>query len=324
MRMAASNVAHVTVHLAYLDAHSEGQNRLEELMQLGEPTIVLRLGGAGSAYPWPLPRVERFATSLGMPMIYIQAHVMRLVLRPHANVRAMLDADLAETRKTCHHHGMATASTVAAMHVRASDAHTDGRGAVPAAEYAEALASVLHRDRRVGDGPAAPLCVFIASDVASINASHFEATSRHVGWTYVSSERALLAPGLEVAKMVHGNMSRVLEKTGQVPPMKLGIEAIMDLFQLVSSDFYVASYSNWAFVVLAMRLSASSDPSDPSDRYHRSVVVMNGNPSIPDDPYEAKKIRTSGTAGRVPALHAFHDARALFQHLLMFTHWIGG
>ena len=133
---------------------------------------------------------------------------------------------------------------------------------------------------------------------------------------------------MEVAKQVHGNLSKVLERTGSVPPVTLALEAILDIFQLAQADLYVGSYSNWAYLVMALRLAESPDPSDPSDRFHRSVVVMNGNPSVPIDPYAVGQLvwddPRQKLAAHVPALHAFRDASDLFPHMLLVTHWIGG
>ena len=74
----------------------------------------------------------------------------------------------------------------------------------------------------------------------------------------------------------------------------------MDIFQLAQSGTYVGSYSNWAYIIMALRLSASLDPSDPSDPYHRSVILMNGNPRVPADPFKATKLDLQGGAARAP------------------------
>ena len=331
------------------DVDANGQE-LRALMQRGVPTIALKRGGGAFSDPQPLDRVARFAASIGVPRHYIQAHVTKAVLRPNDKVRAAIDADQEGVRSRCQATG-ATAtklapSRVAAIHVRASDAYTDGRTALPATDYVDALGALATDDaRRVhmqlpdasadrttrvgtsGGRPqpsrmAEPLCVFIAADVAHMNASHFEAIGARDGWQYVSAARRLLAPGVTVANSFGG------ANASKVAPMTIALEAIMDIFQLVKSDLYVGSYSNWAYVVLALRLANSLNPSDPSDAYYRSSVLMNGNPSVPSDPYATVQLAWADAKQRrvehVPVLHAMRDAGTLFPHLLLFTHWVGG
>ena len=337
---------------------------LRSLMQRGEPTITLK-HVALFRRPQPLVRIERFATKLGVPLHYIHAQVTRRVLRPVAELRAIIDSDLAKTQGECQRRGLAR---TAAIHVRASDAHTDGRGPVPASDYIAALDAMastganqleLHNARNTkphldplrpiaenkeSRPPTAesstliqqetPLCVFIASDVASINASYFEQTavtrsSRRIAtWAYVSPQRSLLSAGKEVAKQLRGNTSVVTKRLGSLTPLTIATEAIMDIFQLATSETYVGSYSNWALLVLALRLSDSLDPADPTDLYYRSVVLMNGNPSVPTDPYTAPKLEwdteSQKLAEHVPALHAVRDASTLFPHVLIMSNWMSG
>eukprot|EP00658_Telonema_sp_P-2_P014875 TRINITY_DN1567_c0_g1_i7.p1 TRINITY_DN1567_c0_g1~~TRINITY_DN1567_c0_g1_i7.p1 ORF type:complete len:450 (+),score=78.91 TRINITY_DN1567_c0_g1_i7:402-1751(+) len=211
-----------------------------------------------------LTKVPALAAQLKVPLQLVFSQALRVLMRPARRLQESID-NHSWSKTLARLPGNLSKVTKVALHIRNNEAY-DGRVVVPMSRYFDEV------DKIVNNLPAGSrVVVAILTDVASYNLEYIQEQVGPKPYDIIFPTQARLLPTGVEAAFVASKKTAVTPDGEMVTPSIMLSDAVTDLMILVGADHFIGTSSNWAFMVLAMRLDR-----DPLGKYLNSGVICSG------------------------------------------------